>query len=306
MKITTQHELQNMPATQSLGHELNELKMARKASSFHLQTTGSLPSISADEFRRLIEAANQSKKYRDKRDSYYFTMTERDGRQTLSLKQQGLFSKFKSFIGIDSRGRAQRRGAAANLIKDTFSDAGKTIRTKINTSLPELSKDSAVELQKDLMSKGPWAPKSARSKGNMAKDMEDVMHIRKLMAGKIKEESSVEKPVKESEPSELRNSFTSYDPEKDTHQPVKQAPVGSLGPNNDVNDWLQPQPLSEDEYNATQTVRSWHNADLINPPVGGGLRLENPHELSAHSSMDSGINSHVSTDNLFELLLKRH
>jgi hypothetical protein len=306
MKITTTRELQNMPATQSLGHELNELKTAKKASSFHLQTTGTPPSITADEFRRLIEAANQSKKYRDNRDSYYFTMTESKGRQTLSLKQQGLFSKFKFFIGIDSRGRAQRRGAAANLIKNTFSDAGETIRTKINTSRPELSKDSAVELQKDLMSKGPWAPKSARSKGNMAKDMEDVMHIRKLMAGKIKEETSVEKPVRESEPGELRNSFTSYDPEKDSHQPVKQAPVGSLRLSSDQKDWLQPQPLIEDEYNATQTVSSWQNADLINPPVGGGLRLENPHELSAHSSTDSEINSHVSTDNLYELLLKRH
>lgn len=116
MKITP-HTQMPTNATQALGQEVQDMQRGQKASSFKLNVTRGPGGfvVTADEIRRLLNTAGASKDYKANAGKYQFkVLTDKSGDKTLTLKQQGLFSRFKGLLRIERGHRERQRAEAAN------------------------------------------------------------------------------------------------------------------------------------------------------------------------------------------------
>lgn len=291
MKITSQA---HMPAnaTQALGQEVKELKQGAKASAFRLQVTGTPPRVTSGEIRRLLNTARASKNYQDKFDKYQFKLVGR----TLQLKEQGLFSKFKGWLGIGRETREQQRAQAAQLIQSAFSEA--RLETKLRVPVQDrITHDDAVQIQQDLMIKSDLAPGTAHPYSRTADASSESVTWEKLMTDdhEVVSDSRSDNVV----------SYQAYnESEKPTQrQQAHQASDSLASSSNSVTDWLKHNPIDADAYRqAYNPHASWENAPLINPmPHDNGL-----FQGGFGSSRDGSMASDSTETKIFDLLFRKH
>lgn len=170
----------------SIANELSKLKdknpISKNASVFRLYTN-SKGGVDPASLQKLIETARGSKTYQRNKENYQFTLVSRKGEQAyLALKQQGLWSKFKSLFPSTQEARQKRREDASKLILDSLNKID-VVRWKIDKYMVDHSDEEKVpqqvktlaearEFQRDVMATNFFdAPKEP-----------DVMKMNDLLA----------------------------------------------------------------------------------------------------------------------------
>jgi hypothetical protein len=159
MQITPQSRMP-VNAAEALKIETDELRQGRKASSFKLgvSNVNGTFQVSSGEIQRMLQTARGSINYKKNFEKYQFKVITSDtGQKTLSLKEQGFFSKLKGLFTIGRAERQQQRAEASRLISDAFSRAG--LRDTIATG-SHMTHNDAIRLQRDLMSSSSLAPQA--------------------------------------------------------------------------------------------------------------------------------------------------
>ena len=321
MKITRET---NMPtnATNALGKEVKELKQGKKASSFKLTVTqeNGQFKVSTDEIRRMLNTARGSKDYKANFDKYQFkVVTGLFGKKTLTLKEQGNFSKFKGWMGIGRDKREQQRAEAARLIGTAFSKASMETGTSQTVTAPgqQMTHDESIGFQRDLMTLSDLAPnakelrtaaedqaikaqqngqgdqKSANAGRGHDSDASASISFSQLAGGAFQQAA----------PGNASRSGDSFVRHDSRDEPARTQP--SAHPSSDSsrvsNAWLRGAMADQDSDQLypqafEQPAASWQNAHLINPSP---FAWPNP---SRPDSMDS----ERSSNELVGLLIKRH
>lgn len=184
MKITADAR---MPAnaTQALGQEVKQLKEARKSSAFKLDVTRDPTGfkVSVNEIKRMLEAASVSKDYKAHAEKYQFkVVTSRSGNKTLTLKEQGFFSKLQGHFGIRREKREQQRAEAAKLIGDAFSRAELEARTAVQVDDEQMTHNDAISFKDDLMQLSDLSPKTA-GRSRVAKGADNAAEPSSMASG---------------------------------------------------------------------------------------------------------------------------
>lgn len=142
--------------------EFAEIKTAENAKSFKLRLEND-GQIDRGAFKRMLTAARVSKAYKNNFDKYQFTIKSDRNGQYLSLKQQGLWSRFKGLFGIGSTARQEQRAQARNVIESALKFSERVYLTGQN---PEgagpldtrLTKAQAMEFQSRMMNESGISP----------------------------------------------------------------------------------------------------------------------------------------------------
>jgi hypothetical protein len=135
--------------------------------------------IDPSALQKLIETARASKTYQRNKEKYQFTLVSGPKKtQYLALKQQGLWSKFKSLFPFTREARQERRAEAARMVSNSL-------------DLPELKNDvktraQAREFQRDVIT-------TFRDEGG-AQRMSDLLASELLPAGNGQQHRS-DRPV---------------------------------------------------------------------------------------------------------------
>lgn len=142
--------------------ELKEIKTAKNAKSFTLRLEND-GRIDRETFKRLLTAARVSKAYKNNFDKYQFTIKSDRNGQYLSLKRQGLWSRFKGLIGFGSTERQEQRAQARNVIESALKFSERVyLRGQPDEGISpldtRLTKAQAVEFQAKLMNESSISP----------------------------------------------------------------------------------------------------------------------------------------------------
>lgn len=115
--------LQSIPAHERGQYLENLENKAKNKSEFSLRIQEG--KTSREDLATLLTAARASKSYQKNHENYQFRLkTGSDGSQLLSLKEQGLWSRFKGIFGWGSERRAQERSDAVRYIDSLISKNG--------------------------------------------------------------------------------------------------------------------------------------------------------------------------------------
>ena len=331
MEITQITREINMPtnATQALVKEVKERQQGQKAKSFELTVTqdNGQVKVSADEIRRMLMTARGSKDYMANFNKYQFkVITHESGAQTLTLKEQGFFSKLKGLVRIGRDKREQQRADAAQLIGAAFSRANLKTGTTQTVTAPgqRMTHADAIEFQRDLMTLSDLAPnakelrtpaeekaKKAEEKAQKAQqnsqedqkpanvgrrhvsDSSGSLSFSQLASGALQQAAS-------GTASRSGDSFVRHD---SRDEPARAQP--SAHPSSDSsrvsNAWLRGAMADQDSDQLyppafEQQPASWQNAPLINPSPFAWPNPGRPDSMDSESSRDD----------LIGLLTKRH
>ena len=324
MEITKITREINMPTNdaQALGKEIKELQQGQKSKSFELTVTqeNGQAKVSADEIRRMLNTARGSKDYKANFNKYQFrVITHESGAQTLTLKEQGFFSKLKALVRIGRDKRAQQRADAARLIDAAFSRANLKTGTTQTVTAPgqRMTRADAIAFQRDLMTLSDLAPKAkelrtaAEKKTQKAQQNgQEDQQPRNAGRGHVSDPSgslsfsqlaggALQQAVSGTA-SRSGDSFVRYD---SSDEPAREQPGARQSSDSlrSSNAWLRDALADRDSDQLypqafEQPAASWQNAPLINPSP---FAWPNP---SRPDSMDS----ERSSNDLVGLLIKRH
>jgi hypothetical protein len=294
MKITSQAQMPSN-ATAALGREIKELKKGAKQSAFSLDVTGTPPKVTSDEIRRMLNTARASKSYQANADKFQFKLVG----QTLTLKEQGFFSKLKGHFNIDREAREEQRAQAAKLIQNAFSTARLEMNSSIDitSTTDRISHDDAVQIQKNLMTDSDLAPK-AKELGTRA----DVVTNDSVTWENLMTDDHA--GVSDSRSDNVASYEAYSEPENKQQLLDRREPSGSLdSSSNSVTDWLKHNQPDADLYRqAYNPHSSWENAGLINPMPQGNQLFQGGFDSSRRDSMASD----TSETKIFDLLLNKH
>jgi len=93
---------------------MRDTSLKKNASVFRLRLNNG--KVDEDRLKTLFEAARSSKTYQRNKENYQFTVVKSSSGNYLALKQQGLWSKFKSLFPSTQAARQERRALAADII----------------------------------------------------------------------------------------------------------------------------------------------------------------------------------------------
>jgi hypothetical protein len=155
MRISNQNQMpQNANLAQA--QENKEMERAAGHKSFRLTVTGNPPKVSTDEIRRMLSSARASTSYKANFQKYQFKLNG----QELTLKQQGLFSRFKGLIGFHRDVREARRADAAKLIGDAFEREDKKLGADEKIFEDQMTNAESIKFQRDVMNHSDVSPKA--------------------------------------------------------------------------------------------------------------------------------------------------
>jgi hypothetical protein len=153
MRISNQNQ---MPQNANLAQAQENIEMERAAGhkSFTLTVTGNPPKVSTDEIRRMLSSARGSNSYKANFHKYQFKLNG----QELTLKQQGLFSRFKGIFSIRTAVREARRADAAKLIGDAFEREDKKLGAEEKIFEDRMTNSESIKFQRDVMNHSDVSP----------------------------------------------------------------------------------------------------------------------------------------------------
>ncbi|MEK7346592.1 MAG: hypothetical protein AAB176_12960 [Pseudomonadota bacterium] len=280
MQITNSHRMPTS-ANQRLGQEIKELKQGRKASEFRLNVTGG--KITSDELQRMLSAARRSKSYQSNSEKFQFKLIEhKAGRQVLTFKEQGWFSKLKGVFNIGTADREAQRAAAADLISKTFRREQLALGMDETWLSDAMTHAEAISFQATVMTDSELAPlnKSARAQSG---DAPETPTMQDLMGGDLAQDEALSE--------NNRPSFSAYDPQEDTRRAATHEPLGSPKSSfiNPIHQHQPPQ-FEADPWEMNNPFSFRQNDNLMTPPVG-------------RSSFGSSFRSNDSREDNFMVLL---
>lgn len=282
-------------ANRRLEREIQELKQGENESAFKLNVSDGR--ITSDELQRMLSTARRSKAYQKNSEKFQFKLIEgKEGKQVLTFKEQGWFSKLLGIFHINRSQREAQRAAAAELIVGTLH------RENLSTGIEEswqsseaMTHDASTAFHKNIMSKSGVAPLKSAGRAGTGEAVA-IPTMQDLMNGNlITRASGVE---------DHRQSYEVYDNQEDAQRNTQ--PIGSPQPLYD-NSLYHNQHLSsgENPWEMRDRRQSFGNADLINPPTNADKRLQEKLLAMRRDSESHSMKSDNSLDNhLIALLLK--
>ena len=226
-KVDTKNPLN--PVNAALAADIagvRDTSLKKNASVFRLRLIGG--KVDEGQLKNLFEAARSSKTYQRNKENYQFTVVKSSSGNYLALKQQGLWSKFKSLFPSTQAARQERRALAADIIL-TALDRGELDRGRMTLA-------RAKTFQRDLIDEehddGPITMSQLIPSG-------DRLSGQLLSAGNGNQHQSSE-PISDEQVGSLKKSVYLKPDEKDPYDKPK------VGKNSIELDSHQSRDLAED------------------------------------------------------------
>ena len=170
IKITS-----GLPLKEAHDIEMGQLQRARAASSFYLRLNAE-GKLDKHAFSELLAAARASNAYKANQQHYQFKLKSDGIGHYLTLKQQGLWSRFKGVFGWGREARERQRADAEHLIDGgSLSEINQARQQGLDTGRTRFS--DAKTAQRAIMDeRGPSRNRQARSQSSSEKpDFEKLM-----------------------------------------------------------------------------------------------------------------------------------
>lgn len=178
IKITS-----GLPREEARDIEMAQLQRARAASSFSLRLNAE-GKLDKHAFSELLAAARASNAYKANQQHYQFKLKSDSNGYTLTLKQQGLWSRFKGVFGWGRETRERQRADAKRLIEGMsvfeINQARKHRQITDGTSFSQAKADQRVIM---------GAMGSTRHRQTGSQSSSEEYDFEKLMGATIEEQS---------------------------------------------------------------------------------------------------------------------
>lgn len=170
IKITS-----GLPLQEAHDIEMAQLQRARAASSFYLRLNAE-GKLDKHAFSQLLTAARASNAYQANQQHYQFKLKSDGSGHYLTLKRQGLWSRFKGVFGWGRETRERQRADAEHLIRgSSLSEINQARQQGLDTGRTRFSDAKAA--QRAIMDeRGPSRNRQAGSQSSSEKpDFEQLM-----------------------------------------------------------------------------------------------------------------------------------